>query len=69
MTYIEIDRMCRWKHLPLCARNDSGENVIIAKGSESGRGNFFHLKTSQSNGWIRNNIIFADGSSDEFYTK
>ena len=76
MTYHEIEKLCQGKQLPLCAKNEHNENVLIAGGSEkwsygsdSWERKFYHLETSQKNGWIRHNVVFDDGSSEEFYSK
>lgn len=74
MTYQQIKTLCNGKNLPIAAQNEDGENVIIKHGcdkwtykEESWERNFFELVTAQHNGWTRHNIIFENGSTEEFY--
>ena len=67
MTYQELHQMCNSKQLPIVAKNEDGENVIIEQGCD--KENFFKLTTAQSNGWTRINLIYEGGSSDELYQK
>lgn len=74
MTYREIQSLCYGKNLPIAAKNQDGENVVIEQGSERWRyqgetweRHFFKLSTAQHNGWTRINMLFDDGMSDEFY--
>lgn len=67
MTYKELTTMCQGKTFPLCAKNEDGENVVIAHGCNET--NYFKLTTAQHNGWTRQNIIFEDGSTEEFYER
>lgn len=68
MTYTELQHLTAGRAMPLAGRNEDGENVVIHAGSIPGR-EFFLLITAQANGWIRRNYIYADGSSEEFYTR
>lgn len=56
------------KSLPLSAENENGETVIIEQGAIDGM-HYYSLKTAQSNGWIRINSYYSDGTIDETYTK
>ena len=76
MTYNELEKLTEGKKLPFAGKNESGENVIIDRGCDrwSYRGeawekNFFKLTTAQSNGWVRINFVYDDGSTDELYQK
>ena len=76
MTYEELKKLCAGKHLPITAKNEDGENIIIEQGVqtwsteyETWDRNFFKIVTAQRNGWTRINLIFEDGASDELYQK
>lgn len=64
MTYQEVYQLTQGRTLPLCGQNVDGENIIIERGD-----GFLKLTTAQHNGWTRLNILFADGSSEEYYRK
>ena len=64
MTYKELRRLCFGKRLPIVATNADGENIII----EAGKG-FYRLTTAQHNGWCRIDTVYADGTSEEIYTR
>lgn len=76
MTYKELEKLTKGKTLPICGKNEDGENVIIEHKTErwtykneSWERKFFKLTTAQNNGCTRHNCIFEDGSTEEFYTK
>lgn len=68
MTYQKLQQLTEGLPLPLAGKNEHGENVIIELGSSCDNP-FFKLITSQYNGWTRINLIYEDGSSDEFYRR
>ena len=76
MTYAELQKLTDGKKLPLCAKNDDGENVIIehridhwSYGEQEWERPYYLLTTAQNNGWTRINHIYADGSMDELYQR
>ena len=76
MTYQELSRLCEGKHLPIAAKNEDGENVLIERvceklsyAGQNWERNLFRLTTAQHNGWSRINTIFEDGTTEEFYVK
>lgn len=48
----------------LVTQNSDGENVIVTIDEESAC-----LRTFQHNDWIRTNIYYPDGTSEELYEK
>lgn len=65
----QLKRLTSGKQLPFVARSTvTGEAVIIECGHD-GEQDFFKTTTSQSNGWNRINIYYADGSVDETYER
>jgi hypothetical protein len=76
MTYTKLRKLTEGKHLPICGKNDDGENVIIEHCSDKGTYanqsftiNYFKLTTAQHNGWARHNYIHENGTTEEFYTR
>lgn len=76
MTFQELQRICDGKNLPICAKNEDGENVIIERGcdkwaydGQSWERHFFKLQTAQANGWTRFDFIFDDGATETFYSR
>ncbi|MBQ1388409.1 MAG: hypothetical protein IIY78_02170 [Clostridia bacterium] len=54
--------------LPLSAKNENGELVIIKKRNSDGIP-FYRLTTVQDNNWCRINCYYADGTIDETYER
>lgn len=76
MTYKELNRLCKDKSLPITAKNEDGENIIIERGcdkwsygSDHWERNFFKIVTAQHNGWTRINFIYEDGTTEELYQR
>ena len=68
MTYAKLKQITQGKHLPAIGQNESGEHIIIEQGADDG-GRFFRTTCAQSNGWVRVNTYYADGSTEELYDK
>ena len=54
--------------LPLSAKNENGELVIIEERISDGI-SFYRLTTVQDNNWCRINCYYADGTIDETYER
>ena len=54
--------------LPLSAKNENGELVIIEERISDGIP-FYRLTTVQNNKWCRINCYYADGTIDETYER
>ena len=54
--------------LPLSAKNENGELVIIEERISDGIP-FYRLTTVQNNNWCRINCYYADGTIDETYER
>lgn len=67
--YRKLRRLTAGKSFPVAARNENGENVIIARGNDPAFGSFFKLTIAQSNGWVRTNIVYENGTMEESYGK
>lgn len=68
MLFEELEKLLDGKTPPAIGTNDKGENVVIEAGrDESGR--FYRIETAQSNGWLRVETIYEDGSRDETYRR
>lgn len=50
--------------LPLNGTNEDGEHVIISINEHN-----ITIQTCQSNDWLRTNIYYDDGTSEELYEK
>ena len=68
MTYSEIKKLTADKKFPLTAKNENGENVIIEIGYVEGE-MIFTVTTAQTNGWLRVNTYWPDGTVEETYKK
>lgn len=68
MNYKEMRNLCSGKQLPIFAKNENGENLVIERGREDDR-HFYKTMTAQKNGWTRINVYYDDGSSDELFTR
>ena len=68
MTYKELKELVVGKELPCGGTNDEGETVIIEHEKNEGDSRF-HLTTVQTNGWLRHNCIYEDGSREELFEK
>lgn len=71
MSYTEIkelvDQYLATGHtLPCTAQNSDGENIIVSKGETS---DSYRTDTFQSNGWIRINEYYSDGTTTETYER
>ena len=54
--------------LPLSAKNENGELVIIEERISDGIP-FYRLTTVQNNNWCQINCYYADGTIDETYER
>lgn len=65
---IEACREIRKKYgdskVPFFGQNDKGEDVIISVNKDN-----ITVETFQTNGWIRTNILWDDGLSEELYDR
>lgn len=52
------------KNLVTTGKNENGENVILIVGED-----YRTTETLQSNGWIRVNTYWADGTTEEAYKR
>ena len=68
MSYSEIKKLTEGMEFPITAKNEDGENVIIEIGYVDGE-MLFTLTTAQSNGWMRINTYWSDGTIEETYKK
>ena len=51
-------------------KNGDGENVIIERGEDHDRGEgYVRTQTFQSNGWVRNNYYYEDGTVEELFDR
>lgn len=64
----KLKRETKGKKFPLFGKNEDGEATIIYHGVSDNE-EFFKTTTAQSNGWIRVNIYYADGSCEELYER
>lgn len=56
--------------LPLAAENEDGEAVILQIAGTDERGDpIFEMTTAQSNGWLRINYYYRDGTVEETYKR
>lgn len=68
MTYYDyLDLTKDFKNFPIAGVNKCGEHVIITH--RNGDDPYFQVSTLQTNGWIRINNYYKDGSTDEIYKK
>lgn len=70
MSYDNIDVLVKecGKPLPLTAKNELGENVIIEKGKDD-CDEFYETTTAQSNNWCRINRFYKNGISTECFER
>ena len=71
-SFVEFMRNNNLKNedLPWTGVNDKGENVVYSTVKNFDTGEIsYQTETSQNNGWIRINVYYKDGSSEEFYMK
>lgn len=70
MPYKEIKKQVKkfGGELPLTARNNNDENVIIEEGREDGV-HYYKLTTAQNNDWLRINHYYEDGTVTETFDK
>lgn len=64
----EIKEMTKRMEFPLMGTNEDGETVIVEHGSLDGV-EFFKTTTAQKNNWCRINYYYANGYSEELYTR
>ena len=55
--------------LPLSAKNENGELVIIEERKDTDGNPYYKLTTVQNNNWCRINCYYADGTIDETYER
>ncbi len=53
---------------PLAGNNSDKETVLVCDGYSDGT-HYYRTDTMQSNGWVRVNIWYDDGSSEEWYER
>lgn len=68
MTYQEIKKLTKGKEFPMTAENENGEVVILEIGYVDGE-MIFTVTTAQSNGWLRVNTYWEDGTIEETYKR
>lgn len=68
LDYSEIKKLTEGREFPITAKNEDGENVIIEIGYVDGE-MLFAVTTAQTNGWLRINTYWADGTIEETYKK
>ena len=64
----ELAKMTDGKTLPLTAKNEDNEVVIIEGGASEGE-RFFRVTTVQHNNWCRINTYWEYGTIEETYKK
>ena len=69
MTYESIKNQIAesGEELPISAKNENGELVIIEEGTTADDIHYYRLTTVQNNNWCRINTYCADGAIDETY--
>ena len=55
--------------LPISAKNENGELVIIEERTTTDGIPYYRLTTVQDNDWCRINSYYADGTIDETYER
>ena len=55
--------------LPLTSVNDDGENIVVDREDTEDGQIVLKLSTAQSNGWMRVNYFWPDGTTEEMYEK
>ena len=70
MTYESIKKQIAesGEELPISAKNENGELVIIEERISDGIP-FYRLTTVQNNNWCRINCYYADGTINETYER
>lgn len=53
---------------PLTGETDAEESVFVSDGYNDGM-HYFETETVQNNGWLRVNVWYEDGSSEEWYER
>lgn len=66
--YQRMEKKLKGKQLPWTGISNDGENVLYQRG-RSDAGRFYQVSTIQSNGWMRINTYYEDGTQDETYKK
>lgn len=69
MTYKELKKLTESKTLPLNGTNEDGEDVIIEAGKSQEGERYFRTITAQRNAWLRINMYWEDGTTEELYRK
>ena len=61
-----MDLMSRASELdkPLFGKNEDGESVLISVNKDN-----ITVETFQDNGWVRQNVYWEDGTTEELYRK
>ena len=60
---------CTINDLPLSAKNDSGEDVIVEAQIDENGDPIWKITTIQKNEWSRINFYHRDGTVEEMYSK
>lgn len=69
MSYEELRVLIQGKELPITAGNEHNEAVFIQEGVEAAGSHYIETVTFQTNGWLRTNTYYADGTTTESYSK
>ena len=71
MTYESIKNQIAesGEELPISAKNENGELVIIEERFSEEGNPYYNLTTVQNNNWCRINCYYADGTIDETYER
>ena len=71
MTYESIKKQIEesGEELPISAKNENGELVIIEERKDTDGNPYYKLTTVQNNNWCRINCYYADGTIDETYER
>ena len=66
-TFEKLKKETQGYSFPLYGETEDGEDQIIEVGADKEMGQFFRVTTYQSNDWIRVNIYYEDGTTEELF--
>lgn len=66
-TFEQLKQETQGYSFPLYGENEDGESQTITVGTDKEMGQFFRVTTYQSNDWIRVNIYYEDGTTEELF--
>lgn len=66
ISYDYLNQYESGKTFPIIGKDDDGNPTVI---SRSRNGEFYEVRTHQKNGWVRINVYWYDGMTEETYEK